>query len=183
MTAEDPSRAAPPIEDGKTVLTVEGPAEVWPTLGGGEIVRGVPAPREAVVNAPPVTQPTEWAEAPKPSVDEWESLPAAAEAPSAARLMEEPAQSKVLAKDLESIFMQRAEDSIQKGTCDRFLLGLEDIATDSERSSRTEQARVLRARCFDSQMRPRQAMSEYRKYLEVVPRGHFAAEAHQALGE
>ncbi|MDP2275729.1 MAG: FecR domain-containing protein [Archangium sp.] len=186
LTAEEPARAAPPIEDGKTVLTVEGPAEVWPTLGGGEIVRGVPAPREAMVEAPPVTQPTEWAEAPKPSVDEWESLPAAAapEAPSAARLTEEPAQQpKVIAKDLESIFMQRAEDSIQKGTCDRFLLGLEDIATDSERNARTEQARVLRARCFDSQMRPRQAMSEYRKYLEVYPRGHFAAEAHQALGE
>ena len=183
VVTEEPKAAL--IEDGKTVLTVEGPAEVWPTLGGGDIVRGVPAPREAVVDVPPVTQPSEWAEAPRPSVDEWESLPVAAafEAPSAARLTEAPAETKVMAKDLETIFMQRAEDSILKGTCDRYLLGLEDIATDSERNSRTEQARVLRARCFDSQMRPRQAMSEYRKYLEVFPRGHFAAEAHQALGE
>jgi hypothetical protein len=32
-------------------------------------------------------------------------------------------------------------------------------------------------------MRPRQAMNEYRKYLELHPRGKFATEAHQALGD
>ena len=89
----------------------------------------------------------------------------------------------MVAKDLESIFMQRAEDSLDKGTCDRFLLGLEDIALDAERNPRSEQARALRARCFERQMRPRQAMNEYRKYLEAYPRGRFSAEAHQALGE
>jgi hypothetical protein len=194
-----------PTEERKMELIVEAPADVWPTLGGGEVVRGVPAPREPVsqpvVEAPPVSQPAEWAEAPKPGADEWASLPLPAErgevrgegrtadarpvAPaSAARLTEEsPAPAKVVAKDLESIFMQRAEDSIEKGTCDRFLLGLEDIALDAERNPRSEQARVLRARCFDTQMRPRQAMNEYRKYLELYPRGKFSAEAHQALGE
>lgn len=103
--------------------------------------------------------------------------------PSVARLTDEPGPSKVMPKDLEMIFLQRAEDSIEKGTCDRFLLGLEDIALDAERNARSEQARVLRARCFDTQMRPRQAMNEYRKYLEAYPRGRFSAEAHQALGE
>ena len=81
------------------------------------------------------------------------------------------------------IFMQRAEDSIEKGTCDRFLLGLEDIAQDSERNTRSEQARVLRARCFDTQLRPRQALNEYRKYLDEYARGRFVDEAHKALGE
>ncbi len=180
------------IEQGKTELIVEGPGEVWPTLGGGEIVRGVPAPREpvsqpapveVVVQPPPVSSPTEWAEAPKPNEEEWAALPAPAPAPSAARLSDEPVQGKVMPKDLEMIFLQRAEDSIGKGTCDRFLLGLEDIAQDNERTARTEQARVLRARCFDTQMRPRQAMNEYRKYLESYPQGRFAPEAHQALGE
>lgn len=173
----------PKLEDGKTQLIVEGPAEVWPTLGGGEIVRGVPAQREVVVEAPPpASQPTEWAEAPKPQVEEWAPMPAP-EVKSVARLAEEPAAPKVVAKDLESIFMQRAEESVEKGTCDRFLLGLEEIAQDAEATPRTEQARVLRARCFDSQMRPRQAMNEYRKYLELHPRGRYAPEAHQALGE
>lgn len=180
------------IEDGKTVLIVERPEQVWPTLGGGEIVRGVPAARQ--VEAPPVTQPTEWAAAPEPAVDEWSSMPAAVEPapapvpvvepPSAARLTEEPSPApKVVAKDLESMFMHRAEEAIANGTCDRFLLGLEDIALDPEHNARTEQARVLRARCFDTQLRPRQAMNEYRKYLEAYPRGQFAVEAHQALGE
>jgi len=189
-TPEEPKK----VEQGKTELIVEGPGEVWPTLGGGEIVRGVPAPREpvsqpaqveVVVQPPPVSQPTEWAEAPRPSDEEWAPMPAPAPAaaPSAARLVEEPAQPKVMAKDLEMIFLQRAEDSIEKGTCDRFLLGLEDIAQDTERTARTEQARVLRARCYDTQLRPRQAMNEYRKYLESYPQGRFAAEAHQALGE
>jgi hypothetical protein len=165
-------------------VIVEGPEAVWPTLGGGEIVRGVPPKRDVVVEPPPISQPTEWAEAPKPSVDEWEAMPTPAPT-SVARLAEEPVvveKPKVVAKDLESIFLERAEESIMKGSCDRFLLGLEDIATDNEHP-RSEQARVLRARCFDSQMRPRQAMNEYRKYLELHPRGKFAAEAHQALGE
>lgn len=167
----------------KPELIVEGPAEVWPTLGGGEIVRGVPAPREP--EAAPISQPDEWAAAPV-------SLPLAGErvgervsTASAARLADEPApaSAKVVAKDLEMIFMQRAEDSIEKGTCDRFLLGLEDIAQDSERNARSEQARVLRARCFDSQLRPRQALNEYRKYLDEYARGRFVDEAHKALGE
>ena len=188
MAPEEPRK----FEPGKTELIVEGPEAVWPTLGGGDIVRGVPAPREPVsqpaeaapVQAPPVSQPTEWAEAPKPTEAEWAPMPAVTPSKmEGARLTEEPAQPRVVAKDLEMIFMQRAEESIEKGTCERFLLGLEDIAQDAEHTARTEQARVLRARCFDSQMRPRQAMNEYRKYLESYPRGAFAAEAHQALGE
>ena len=144
-----------------------------------------------MAEAPPVSQPTEWQDAPKASVVEWAPLPVAvavapAPAPvasSAARLSEEPAAGKVVAKDLETIFLQRAEDSIAKGGCDRFLLGLEDIAHDSERNAGTEMARVLRARCFDTQLRPRQAMNEYRKYLEAYPNGRFVGEAHQALGD
>lgn len=158
--------ASPPKVD----VLVEAPVDVWPTVGGGEIIRGVPPKREpetkVEVEAPPATQPTEWA-----------PLPAVAPAPAP---VVKPA---VVAKDLEAIFMGRAEESIEKGTCDRFLLGLEDIAMDAQHTARTEQARVLRARCFDSQMRPRQALNEYRKYLEEYPSGRFNAEAHQALGE
>ncbi|MFZ5438414.1 MAG: FecR domain-containing protein [Myxococcota bacterium] len=183
------------VEQPKTEVVIEAPADVWPTLGGGEVVRGVPPKRE--FEPPPASQPSEWAEAPKPRADEWAALPAAkaepppaqapAPVPVAVKLSDDApapaATAKPIAKDLESIFLGRAEESLEKGTCDRFLLGLEDIALDAQRSARTEQARVLRARCFDSQMRPRQSMNEYRKYLEEYPQGRFVTEARQALGE
>jgi hypothetical protein len=78
--------------------------------------------------------------------------------------------------------MEHAQASLEKGECERYLPGLEDIAQDGVRTARTELARVLRARCFSQGLRPRQAMSEYRKYLEAYPGGRFAAEAQEALG-
>lgn len=184
-------------EQPKTEVVIEAPPDVWPTLGGGEVIRGVPPRRDEVE---PVSQPTEWAVAPTPVVqeDEWAELPVK----SIARLNEEEPQAVVveapkpvvqkaeaavtsnpMATDLEAIFMQRADDSLSKGNCDRFLLGLEDIAQDGQRNGRSEFARVLRARCFDSQMRPRQAMNEYRKYVDEYPRGAHLAEAQRALGQ
>lgn len=184
---------APQVQqvEAKYDVIVEAPADVWPTLGGGEIVRGVPpkreveptspaAPKQREVEPAPASQPTEWAEAPKPNADEWAALPAPA--PAQKKLAEEPT-TKPVAKDLEAIFMSRAEESVGKGTCEKFLVGLEDIAQDAQRTARTEQARVLRARCFESQMRPRNSMNEYRKYLEEYPQGRFVQEARQALGE
>lgn len=185
------------VEQPKTEIIVEAPPDVWPSIGGGEVIRGVPPKREVasekreVVEPPPASRPDEWAQAPRekqPNADEWSSLPAVAPAPApvavAQKLVDEPAPApKPIAKDLEAIFMARAEESLEKGTCDRFLLGLEDIALDSQRSARTEQARLLRARCFDNQMRPRQSLNEYRKYLDEYPQGRFVPEARQALGE
>ena len=84
--------------------------------------------------------------------------------------------------DLETIFMHRAEAALDKGGCGRFLVGLEDIAQDDTRNPRSELARVLRARCFNLELRPRQAINEYRKYLEEYPRGRFVFEAKEAIG-
>lgn len=193
MTSEELTPLPKPTtETPKTEVVVEAPVDVWPTLGGGDVVRGVPPRREAE----PVSQPTEWAAAPTPAVqdDEWAELPVK----SVARLNEEEPEPtpkpvaappvaqktvKPLATDLEAIFMQRADDALSKGGCDRFLLGLEDIAQDGQRSVRSEYARVLRARCFDSQLRPRQAMNEYRKYVDEYPRGQYLGEARHALGQ
>ncbi len=185
--APDELAALPKIvsEQPKTEVIVEAPADVWPSLGGGEVIRGVPPRREAEIA--PASAPTEWASAPTaaPQEDEWAALPVK----SVAKLNEEEAPvapartSKPLATDLEAIFMQRADDALTRGECDRFLLGLEDIAQDGQRSTRSEFARVLRARCFDSQLRPRQAMNEYRKYVDEYPKGQYLAEARHALGQ
>jgi hypothetical protein len=58
---------------------------------------------------------------------------------------------------------------------------LAEIATDSNEAAQL--ARILRARCFERNLRPRQAMMEYVKYLEVFPSGRFAEEAATALGQ
>lgn len=159
-------------------VVIAAPVDVWPTLGG-DVVRGVPPPRDAE----PVAD------------DEWASLPAP---PSAAKLSnddEAPAPAptvkvqvgdgsppKALVMNLEAQFLQRADAALSKGECDKFLPGLEDIAQDEQRSLLTEQARILKARCFDSQLRPRQAMGEYAKYLTEYPSGRFLNEARAALG-
>lgn len=302
--------AASPKSQPKPIV-LEAPEDVWPSLGGGEIVRGVPPKREPA----PASRPEDWASPPAPDADEWAAPPssagatgggpgprerpdarsdewapppsstgaaasrssplaapdewaslppgsvslvveppasARAEAPrpgagtaapgaraappstaSAARQAEAPAApptspptathlatappptttptpslaatslaatsqatataaaapataaspSRLAPKDLETIFLQRAEAAVEQGACERHLLGLEDLAQDAQRSARSEQARVLRARCFERQLRPRQAMNEYRKYLDEYPSGRFGGEAREALGE
>ncbi len=164
-------------------VTIAAPVDVWPTLGG-DVVRGVPPPRDET----------------PPAEDEWAAMPAP---PSAAKLpnddeVEAPAPApapavkltiggggappKALVMNLEAQFLQRADAALSKGDCDKFIPGLEDIAQDEQRSLLTEQARILKARCFDSQLRPRQAMGEYAKYLSEYPAGRFINEAHTAVG-
>jgi hypothetical protein len=81
--------------------------------------------------------------------------------------------------DTEGIFLRHAEKSLTHGTCDRFLLGLDDIASDPNRGKRAETARIFRARCFDSMMKVKEARLEFRRYLLEYPNGVHVDEARQ----
>ncbi|MFT3706887.1 MAG: FecR domain-containing protein [Archangium sp.] len=212
------SKPSEPIAQAQPQIIVPAPDDVWPTIGGGEVIRGVPPKREGapstvqpptkveVIAPPPVSQPNEWAEVPasaKPDAEEWAALPPAQKAEpqqsGVARLSEDdvapapalaPAVTVTAKKEktngkggLLAQFLAKADQSLTQGNCQQFEPGLQDIADDAQHTAQTEFARVLRARCFDSQMRPRQAMNEYSKYLSEYPKGRFVDEAHQALGE
>jgi ferric-dicitrate binding protein FerR (iron transport regulator) len=173
----------------KSAAVVEGPGDAWPSMASGTPEKVAPEPE-------PASQPAEWAAMPEPKADEWEPMPApkaeewsplpggrSVPAPVVTEAPGKLGKQSLAPKDLETLFLQRAEASLETGDCERYLLGLEDIAQDTERNARSEQARVLRARCFAAQLRPRQAMNEYRKYLSEYPLGRFREEAHEALGD
>lgn len=181
----------------------DGPGTAFPSLAGG-YTRGVPFKRdEFAIEAPapapspaqaakaegPVTEESEWAALPKTPaqvapptliVPVLEPKTVAAPAPPPAPAPQ-TVTAKTSSKSLEQLFLEKAEASLEKGGCDRYLPGLEDIALESVDSAQL--ARVLRARCFDAQLRPKQAMSEYVKYLEAFPKGRYVDEARGALGQ
>ncbi|MER2562652.1 MAG: FecR domain-containing protein [Myxococcaceae bacterium] len=180
----------------------DGPGTAFPSLAGG-YTRGVPFKRdEFAIEAPapspapaakaegPVTEESEWAALPKTPaqlapptlvVPMLEPKPVTAPAPAPTPAPVPVVTAKTSSKSLEQLFLEKAEASLEKGGCDRYLPGLEDIALESVDSAQL--ARVLRARCFDSQLRPKQAMSEYAKYLEAFPKGRYVDEARGALGQ
>jgi hypothetical protein len=81
----------------------------------------------------------------------------------------------------EGPFLQQAMESLEDGTCPRYLPGLGEVAEWSPDRSAREAARIFRARCFDIQRVHLRAKLEYRRYLEQHPFGRFAAEAARAL--
>lgn len=179
--------ATDPVEPAKQEVVVrgDGPGSVFPSLAGGS-TRGVPAPRESSELPPPtkpegpVTEEADWVAMPKAVVPPTLVVPALEQPKPAPVEAPRPAATHSGPKSLEQVFLEKAQVAIEKGGCERFMPGLEDMVLES--SSSAELARVMRARCFDAQLRPRQAMSEYSKYLEAHPHGRFADEARSALG-
>jgi hypothetical protein len=106
-------------------------------------------------------------------------MPAPAASPNASKLTH---ADEGIPRDQEGIFMQRAERALGNGTCERYILGLQEVAGD-RRSPNAELARVLLARCYDAKLKPQQANQEYGRYLQQYPRGRYAEEARQVMSE
>ena len=60
-------------------------------------------------------------------------------------------------------------------------MGLAEIAERSKVRDFREQARYLRARCFEERLSPAEAQAEYRRHLREFPKGRYVREAKAAL--
>ncbi|QSQ19264.1 FecR domain-containing protein [Pyxidicoccus parkwayensis] len=150
---------------------------------------------EAAPTAVPLTPPgaepdQEFAPYPAKSVTEQlppktatEPPPAVAEAPTRndKNKKEPPVPLALLSNDADERFLGYARMQLSPRTCESFLIGLEEIAQRSPRQAHREQARYLRARCFEEKLQPKAAKSEYRQYLNEFPRGRYVREAKTAL--
>ncbi|KFE60652.1 FecR domain-containing protein [Hyalangium minutum] len=78
-------------------------------------------------------------------------------------------------------FLWHAREQLHAKTCESFLVGLEEIAERSKVRDFREQARYLRARCFEERLSPSEAQAEYQRYLREFPKGRYVREAKAAL--
>ncbi|WP_226993972.1 tetratricopeptide repeat protein [Myxococcus hansupus] len=87
----------------------------------------------------------------------------------------------LVSKNADERFLGYARIQISSRKCENFLVGLEEIAERSPRKAHREQARYLRARCFEEKLESHRARDEYRIYLQEFPRGKYIKEARAAL--
>ncbi|QZZ49762.1 FecR domain-containing protein [Myxococcus xanthus] len=87
----------------------------------------------------------------------------------------------LMSKDADERFLGYARLKVNSRKCESFLVGLDEIAQRSPRASHREQARYLRARCFEEKLESHRAKDEYRRYLNDFPRGRYAKEAKTGL--
>jgi hypothetical protein len=78
-------------------------------------------------------------------------------------------------------FLFNAREQLNATTCESFLVGLAEIAERSTVREFREQARYLRARCFEERLAPEEARAEYQRYLREFPKGRYSREAKAAL--
>ncbi|WP_224365167.1 FecR domain-containing protein [Hyalangium versicolor] len=91
----------------------------------------------------------------------------------------EPSGSEPGAADAR--FLWSAREQLSARTCESFLVGLAEIAENSRVREFREQARYLRARCFEERLSKAEAETEYRRYLREFPKGRYVREARTAL--
>lgn len=168
-----PPRPAPNLRPSPSTRASSKPAPVPMTASkapaAGEIA-SPPAPPAVAATAP---------------AEEWktpefkDATGVAAQVPTLA----ERAKANGLPTSVEGLFLQRAQEALKSGQCGNYMVGLQDVVEGSDDLRARENARILRARCFEEQLKPSDAAGEYQKYLAQFPRGRFAAEARRALTE
>ena len=146
----------------------------------------VGAAGNAALSPPAAVEPgQEFAPYPLPSVNP--PAPTGAEAPPEAVAKKAPKKREPLipmalvSKNADERFLGYARIQISSRKCENFLVGLEEIAQRSPRKAHREQARYLRARCFEEKLESHRARDEYRTYLQEFPRGKYVKEARAAL--
>lgn len=180
-----PVHREPPVEKSS-------PRLVEPPAPAQALATGPSAAPVAVAAVPTATEPDqEFAPYPAESVTKLlppKSEPSpvpqpptvVAEGP-AREKQKEPLIPALLSKDADERFLGYARLQLSPRTCESFLVGLEEIAQKSPRANHREQARYLRARCFEEKLQPKAAQGEYRQYLNEFPRGRYVREARTAL--
>ncbi|WP_338868083.1 FecR domain-containing protein [Myxococcus stipitatus] len=132
-----------------------------------------PAPSVAESLPPPPPPPPASIQAPSPPVQVAQTPPP--------KKKEGLIPMSLLSKDSDERFLGYARLQMGPRTCENFLTGLEEIADKSPRPDHREQARYLRARCFEERLQGQDAKMEYRQYLNEFPRGRYAREAGAAI--
>jgi hypothetical protein len=129
-----------------------------------------PAPLPPAAPGPPVGEVSDWV------TPDFQGTPAQAAARSP-----QPVPTPRPSRTAEDRFLGRAEASLHAGQCRGFLVGLADVAENSQDEDARGKARIFRARCYGGSRLPANAEAEYRRYLEQHPDGPFAEEARGAL--
>ena len=179
------------------VATTAAPAEpapgVPPATEPSAAANGTPEPAPGQVAAAPTTEEeegSEFAPYPVPRPEPAGKVVVAPE-PSAPATSEEfvprspswePPQPGVEQPGTtDARFLFNAREQLSAATCESFLVGLAQIAEQSTVREFREQARYLRARCFEERLAPEEAKAEYQRYLREFPKGRYVREARAAL--
>jgi hypothetical protein len=170
------------------LLPVEAALTPRPSLGssGGTVAAPSPTPPASVAHEEP---PPPTAAAPSPGAEEsgWgvapypaaPTAPEPVEAPQAAWAPPEPGAAEQ--GTTAARFLWHAREQLSATTCESFLVGLAEIAERGKVREFREQARYLRARCFEERLAPAEASAEYQRYLREFPKGRYVREAKAAL--
>ncbi|WP_141327546.1 FecR domain-containing protein [Myxococcus sp. AB025B] len=179
-----PPRESPPAPELPGTVAVPPDTEDTP--------QGEPPAVVATTQPPPspLDPSQDFAPYPAPSVTERMTPPRApATAPSQPTKVAEATPPKkddhtpkaLLSKDADERFLGYARLQLSQRSCENYLAGLEEIADKSPRKKHREQARYLRARCFEQRLQGQDAKLEYRQYLKEFPRGRYVREAGAAI--